>query len=154
MSDFDSAMRKLTDVLYTAARKSGEILENTKVSYTVSGEKEKIVKLQGKIGAKVYQIYKDSASTANSVSLTEFIPDFEAIAAIEKTIAEMEKNVAAAKQHKICPECATKLPPESVYCPKCGEKLPVESTCEPVQSPAEPTGEPEVPQAHEEDNAE
>ena len=126
MSDFDSTIKKITDVLYTAARKSSEILENTKISYSISGEKEKISKIQGRIGMKLYQMYKASETAPSSISTDEFLQEFEEIAEIEKLIAEMEKNAAENKACKICPECSAKLELESVYCPKCGAKLPVE----------------------------
>ena len=123
MSDFDNAMKKISEVLYTAARKSGEILENTKISYTISGEKEKIAKIQCRVGAKLYQMYKTSEPDAENAAWKDFMADFEEIAGIEKIIAEMEKTAAENRLFKCCTECSAKLDPESVYCPRCGAKL-------------------------------
>ena len=66
MTDFESAMKKVSDVLHAAARKSGEILENTKISYNISTERDKISKLQSKIGEKFYNIYKDGGAVPES----------------------------------------------------------------------------------------
>ena len=141
MSDFDNTIKKITDVLYTAARKSSEILENTKISYSISGEKEKISKIQARIGVKLYQLYKVSETAPSSISIDEFLQDFEEIAGIEKVIAEMEKNAAENKSSKICPECSARLELESVYCPKCGAKLPVEP--KPAPAPEREEGPPQ-----------
>ena len=138
MSDFDGAMKKITEVLYTAARKSGEILENTKISYTVSGEKEKISKIQSRIGAKFYQLYQTPGFSPEKVSISDFLADFEEIAAIEKNIAEMEKSTVENKAFTTCAECSAKLDAASVYCPKCGAKLPVEPSPEPESTQEEP----------------
>ena len=124
MSDFDNAMKKITDVLYSAARKSGEILENTKISYNISSEKDKISKLQAQIGAKLYKMYQDGESIPASI-----LPDIESIKALEIKIADMEKNVSENKATKFCLECGAKLGLECVYCPKCGCKQAANKDC-------------------------
>ena len=117
MTDFENAMKKLADVVHAAARKSGEILENTKISYNISTEKEKIAKLQSKIGEKFYRIYKDGGAVPEPI-----VEDLEAIAAIEEKIRELEKIINDSKPYKFCSECGTKLELNDVYCAKCGTK--------------------------------
>ena len=117
MTDFENAMKKVADVLHAAARKSGEILENTKISYNISTERDKITKLQSKIGGKFYKIYKDGGAVPESI-----VDDLEAIAAIEETIRALEKTIADSKPYKFCSECGARLELNDVYCAKCGSK--------------------------------
>ena len=117
MTDFEGAVKKVADALHAAARKSGEILENTKISYNISTEKDKIVKLQSKIGEKFYKIYKNGGSVPESI-----LEDMEAIDAIEETIRALEKTIADTKPYKYCSDCGAKLDLSDIYCAKCGAK--------------------------------
>ena len=128
MNDFDNAMKKIADVLYGAARKSGEILDNTKKAYNISSEKDKIAKVQSQIGLKVYKAYVAGNATPDYVQ-----PEIEAIKAIEERIQELERSMAESKSCKICKECGARIALDDVYCPKCGGKQPetTASCCEP-----------------------
>ncbi|MCL2060407.1 MAG: zinc-ribbon domain-containing protein [Oscillospiraceae bacterium] len=117
MTDFESAMKKVADVLHAAARKSGEILENTKMSYNISMERDKITKIQNKIGEKFYKIFKDGGAVPEHI-----VDDLAAIAAIEETIRTMEKTIADSKPFKFCSDCGAKLELNDIYCAKCGAK--------------------------------
>ena len=117
MTDLENAVKKLTDVLHAAAKKSGEIFENTKISYNISTERDKIAKLQNKIGAKFYKIYKEGGAVPESI-----VEDLEAISAIEETIRALEKTLADSKPYKFCSECGARLELNDIYCAKCGAK--------------------------------
>jgi len=117
MTDFENAMKKVTDMLHAAARKSGEIFENTKISYNISVERDKIVKLQSKIGEKFYKIYKEGGAVPEII-----LSELEEIAAVEELIREMEKTIADSKPYKFCSDCGAKLELNDVYCAKCGAK--------------------------------
>jgi len=117
MTDFENAMKKVADVLHAAARKSGEIFENTKISYNISAERDKIVKLQSKIGEKFYKIYKEGGEVPESI-----VAELEGIAAVEEIIRTLEKTLADSKPYKFCSDCGAKLELNDVYCAKCGAK--------------------------------
>jgi ribosomal protein L40E len=117
MNEFDNAMKKITDLFYSAARKSGELLENTKTSYNISVEKDKIGKLQGQIGQKFWQLYKDGGEVPEII-----LGDLEAIKLISENIEALEKNLSENRLFKVCLACGAKLDLESVSCPTCGER--------------------------------
>ena len=119
MNDFDNAMKKIADVLYGAARKSGEILDNTKKAYNISAEKDKIAKVQSQIGLKVYKAFQAGEAAPDYVQ-----PEIEAIKAIEERIQELESSMAESKSCRICKECGARIALDNVYCPKCGAKQP------------------------------
>jgi len=130
MTDFENAMKKVADLLQTAAKKSGEIFENTKISYNISTEKDKIVKIQSQIGATFYKIFKEGGSVPECI-----IEDLNKISAIEDNIRALEKTIADTKSYKFCVDCGAKLELSDVYCAKCGAKQRGES--------AKPTAEDE-----------
>ena len=117
MDEFENAIKKASDIFYGVVRKSGEFVENTKASYNINLEKDKIVKLQSKMGAKIYSMHKNGEEVPEV-----FLEDLRAISEIEENISKLEKNFAENKAYIICPECSAKLNANSVYCPKCGAK--------------------------------
>ncbi|MCL2164212.1 MAG: hypothetical protein FWH55_07440 [Oscillospiraceae bacterium] len=117
MDEFERFAKKASDVFYGMVRKSGEFVENTKVTYNINLEKDKIIKLQNKIGAKIYKIYKDGGEYPEA-----FAEDLKAMSEIEDNIKTMEKNLNEKRAYTICPECSSKLGPNNVYCPTCGTK--------------------------------
>jgi len=117
MTEFENAMKKVADMVHAAARKSGEILENTKISYNISSERDKIAKIERKIGSQFYKIFKDGGE------VPEFIKgDLEAINAIEEKIRQLEKTISDSKPYKFCTDCGSKLELSDIYCAKCGAK--------------------------------
>ena len=119
MDEFDNVTKKVSDAFYTAVRKSGEFVENAKISYNISLEKDKIVKLQSKIGARIYSLYKNGES---SPEIEAFEDDLKAIGALEENIKNLEKGITEKRAYIVCSECGVKLEGNSVYCPKCGTK--------------------------------
>lgn len=117
MTDFENAMKKVADVLHAAARKSGEILENTKISYNINTEREKIIRLQSRIGAKFYKIYKEGDAVPDAI-----VEDLKEIEAIEETIRALEKTINDSRPYKFCSDCGARLDLSDVYCAKCGAK--------------------------------
>ena len=117
MDEFDNIAKKATDLFYGALKKSGEFVENTKISLSISQEKEKITKVQNKMGAKIYRLYKDGEEYPEM-----FAEDIKAISGIEEKIAELEKELNERRAQSLCPECSAKLGQNIVYCPKCGTK--------------------------------
>jgi hypothetical protein len=117
MQEFDNLGKKLTDILYTAARKSSEVIENAKIAYNISAEKEKVTRLQAKIGAKVWQAYKDGGAAPGYV-----MEEIDQISTLQDNIRDLEKSMEEAKAFKTCVECGAKLNLSDVFCPHCGKK--------------------------------
>ena len=117
MDEFERFAKKASDAFYSMVRKSGEFVENTKVTYNINLEKDKIIKLQSKIGAKIYKIYKDGGDYPEA-----FKEDLKAMDEIADNIKAMEKSLNEKRASSICPECSSRLGANNVYCPNCGTK--------------------------------
>ena len=118
MDEFDVVLKKAADILNSVVKKSGEIVENTRISYNLSVEREKIAKLKLKIGEKVYDMHKNGEELPD-----KFSEELDAIGEMEENIRNLEKKHAECNKYIVCTECSSRLAVNSVYCPRCGHKL-------------------------------
>lgn len=86
MPFFDSLSKKVGDVAKTAAKKSEELLETTKLNRSISAEEDKIKGIMSDIGKAVYKKYQCGQS------IDEDLLDSC------RQISEAEKNIAATRE--------------------------------------------------------
>jgi ribosomal protein L40E len=84
---------------------------------SVNSEEDKVNKLYGEIGRKLYASYSAGESSA-----PDFTAEFEQIDACEKTIKDIRKKIMELKNVKLCQKCGAELAPAAMFCPKCGSK--------------------------------
>lgn len=117
MSVFENLTKKVTETAKAAARKSGDIVEVTKLNMNISSEEDKIKKVYTDIGKTVYESFDKG----------EEIPDnfkelCEKVRVHFKNIEEMKEKILELKSVKICPSCEAELDADVAFCPKCGTK--------------------------------
>jgi hypothetical protein len=117
MSIFESISKRFTETARAAAKKSGDIVEVTKLNINISSEEEKIKKTFTDIGKIVYDSYARKEDLAD-----DFKELCKQVELYEKNIEDMKKKILKLKKIKICPECDTELYIEMAYCHKCGKK--------------------------------
>lgn len=101
-----------------ATKKTGEIVEVTKLKITASEVEGKIKTELLELGKKVYNAAKEQTDCTEYVTAK--------VEAIDKLNVELEKihdSVAELRSEKRCPECKATNSQEAIYCQKCGAKL-------------------------------
>jgi chromosome segregation ATPase len=117
MSIFENISKKVTETARAAAKKSGDIVEVTKLNINISAEEDKIKKTFTDIGKIVYDSYAKKEDMADN-----FRELCKQVESYEKNIEDMKKKILELRKIKICPECDTELDIEMAYCHKCGEE--------------------------------
>ena len=117
MSVLDNITRKVTDTAKAAAKKSGSVVEITKLNLSISAEEEKIRKIYTEMGKQLYEDYIEGKMPGEKL-LAQCVKIDEII----KGINEMRDKILELKNIKACPNCGMELDVEMEYCYKCGKK--------------------------------
>lgn len=117
MSVLDNLTRKVSDTAKAAAKKSGNVVEVTRLNIGIGTEEEKVRKIYAEIGKLLYEDY-----TKGRVIDGVLLEYCEKIDAINRNICEMRQKILEMKNVKICPGCETELDIEMTFCYKCGKK--------------------------------
>ncbi len=120
---FDDVFGKAKGAAYVASKKTGEIVEVSKL-------KLKCVQLSGqikdeyeKLGSAVYSMRK------NGYENEELVASVSAnIDSLLKQLDEVSGKVESIKNIIVCPTCGKKNPDTSYYCSKCGSRIAEEFT--------------------------
>ena len=118
MSFIDSLSRNFGETAKKAVKKSGEVVEITKLNLQISNQEDKANQLYSEIGKKLYNKYnRGDTVDAGVVGFCEQVDEIEA------GIRVTRRRLADMKNTRICPECKAEVKKECVFCPKCGEKV-------------------------------
>lgn len=117
MSIFDNIGKKVSETAKTAAKRSGDIVEATKLNISIATEEDKIKRVYSEIGKVIYKSYAAGEEVPQSVK--EYC---DKIKSIEKNIEDMKQKILELRDVKACPECKTELHVDMAYCHKCGAK--------------------------------
>ncbi|HPD88390.1 MAG TPA: zinc-ribbon domain-containing protein [Oscillospiraceae bacterium] len=115
---------KLNDLAKTAVDKTGNAIENGKISVKITGEERNIAAATAKIGE--YYLAKLDAGEVLDDSVMEIYAEIEEHRrSIEAMRAELggPKNASAAPADagvKFCKACGAKVAPGTKFCPECG----------------------------------
>ena len=117
MSVLDNITRRVSDTAKAAAKKSGSVVEVTKLNMNISTEEEKIRKIYNDIGKQLYEDYAEGKIVGEK--LLEFCTRIDEILA---NINEMRLKILELRNVKACLNCGMELDLEMEYCYKCGRK--------------------------------
>ena len=121
MAFFENLGKKVGEVAQTAAKKSGELVEVTKLNMSIGSEEDKIQRLYSKMGKKIYEEFCSGGSINDG-----FIEECKSIKGHEQTIDSLKQKIREIKNVEICGSCGAEIIKPSAFCPKCGVKLEVE----------------------------
>lgn len=119
MPFLDNISKKVGDAAKTAAKKSGEIVEVTKLNRSISLNEEKINKLYVEIG-KAFYLKHENGDSLEGDDLAAWCNQ---ISELNKEIESFKEKILELKNIRICPNCKSEVGPDILFCPKCGTKL-------------------------------
>jgi hypothetical protein len=117
MSVLDNITKKVTDTAKAAAKKSGSVVEVTRLNMNISAEEEKIRKIYTEMGKLLYEDYTEGKPVSERL-----LAHCEKIDGMIAAIDEMREKVLELKNVKACPNCGMELQVDMEYCYKCGRK--------------------------------
>lgn len=126
MSVLDNLTKRVTDTAKAAAKKSGNMVEVTRLNMNIGNEEDKIKKIYTEIGKIIYDEHLEGGTVSETL-----LEHCGSIDAINKNIDEMKQKILELRNVKACPECGIELEMEMAFCYKCGRKqeipIPVET---------------------------
>lgn len=115
--------KSVGDEAVNAAKKSGELIESTKLNHSISVEEEKIKTIFTEIGSQYYQKFH-----ADDVVDPDLLHYCKRIEEIQSNIAIIKQKILEIRSVKVCQSCENELALDIMFCPKCGSnQSPVET---------------------------
>lgn len=136
MAFLENLGKRVGEAAQAAAKKSGELVETTKLNVNISSEEDKIQKLYTQIGKALYEKY-----TAAGVTDDDVKESCEAVKVHEQNIKALRDKILELKGTKLCINCGTEMERTQIFCSKCGTKndMPApETAAEAPQAAASP----------------
>lgn len=117
MNLFDNIGKRVAGTYKTAAKASGELLEETKLRLSMINEENKVEELYEKLGEKVFSLHEKGESLGE-----DFNQECVEIQSIKQNISSMKKRIKELRHLKTCPQCSFEVDLTYEFCPKCGAK--------------------------------
>jgi rRNA maturation endonuclease Nob1 len=118
MAFFEKFGKKVGEAAQVAAKKSGEVVEITKLSMNIAGEEDKVKALYCEIGKKAYENYAAGAA----LEIDDFRALLEQVDREKENIKELKAKILDVKNMRVCPSCGKELDKSVAFCEKCGTK--------------------------------
>lgn len=102
----------------SVVKKSGEVVEYSKIKYSIFDIESTIKDLECQIGKAIYESYKENTSLDESIK--------DKCAEIDKLSEQIDiyaEQLGNIKSSVKCPICDKNVKEECSYCPYCGAKL-------------------------------
>lgn len=121
MDFFDNALDKAKEAIDIVSKKTGEVVNAQKQKFDIASLENKRSKDFEKLGEIYFSLIKNS--DIEDAQTKELV---EAIIEKENEIAQLNDELNAVKNKRICPNCQANISKNSVYCSACGTKLEIE----------------------------
>lgn len=101
-----------------AVKKSGEVVELTKLKLAIADTKSE---LKAKFCELGEMFYKEQKGESADLELSEDI--IMQIDELKEVLDAQESKLASLKKQKICPNCSSSIDADAKFCSRCGEKF-------------------------------
>lgn len=119
MDFFENLKATITKTAQSAAKKTNEVVESTKIKIAISDAENEIAKMMREMGETLYEAYK-TGTESYSASLEE---KCEAIDTKYSEIDLLESKLNIIRNMKSCPNCKKEMDKGAAFCSSCGEKF-------------------------------
>ncbi len=119
MDFFDDLVKKVSDKAQSAVKKSGEVIEITKLKTRIVANQKTIEDNYLEIGKILYQRYLEGENVESQIKNL-----CEEIKSKEEIIKSIKEEIISLKGSVECQKCHAVVERTSYFCPNCGEKLP------------------------------
>ena len=113
----DKIFADIKNSVGSAVKKSGELVEITKVKLAIADTKNEIKSKLAALGEEVYFAQKNDLSPESAAELIGELDELYAI------LEAQEAKLATLKKQKVCPNCDAPSDSEAVFCSRCGSKF-------------------------------
>jgi DNA-directed RNA polymerase subunit RPC12/RpoP len=118
MALFDNLGKKIGDLATTTAKKSGEMIEVTKINLNINTEEDSIKKLYSEIGNYCYELFQQGPFQDGRIN------DLcSQIKTHKDKIQELKEKIYSVKGIVICKNCGAEIDNNTPFCSKCGSKI-------------------------------
>ena len=114
MAFFENLGKKVGEAASIAAKKSGEVVEITKLSMNIAGEEDKVKTAYTEIGKRVYEI----TNSGTEVKPADYQSLVEQISVGKEAIKELKEKILLVKNLKHCTGCGVELEKSVAFCVK------------------------------------
>lgn len=118
MGMFEDVFEKAKSVADMAGKKTGELVEISKLKISAADVQSKINREFQELGTLVYTASKEHADCTESVHERA-----EAIDTLYTELSELNEKISELRRMKKCPECESANPEDANFCLNCGAKL-------------------------------
>ena len=101
-----------------AVKKSGEVVELTKLKLAIADTKSEIKSKFRQLGE---MFYKEQKGESADLEQTEDI--IMQIDELKEILEAQESKLASLKKQKICPNCNSSIDADAKFCSRCGERF-------------------------------
>lgn len=116
MAFFDDLSKKVTKLGQDASQKTKSFTDGMKINGQISDQKKELSKMYEDLGRMLYA--EESVRSMDKCSqIVTMIENGE------KTLEELEKQLAVTKGEVACKNCGTFVPAGNAFCPSCGTKV-------------------------------
>ena len=126
MAFLENLGKKVGEAAQAAAKKSGELVEITKLNVNINSEEDKVQKLYAQIGKSVYDKFCQTGAAEDYIKEA-----CEAITVHDQNIKALREKIAEVKGTKTCVGCGADMEKTQVFCSKCGARNDIQQA--PVQ---------------------
>ena len=130
MGFFDNLSKKATETYKNTTDKTNKMAREMKLKSYINENKNKIERIYTEIGRKVYEKHVEGKIGEIEAHIK---PELDEIAEVTRKIENMNSEIRAINNLKLCEKCFAEIGLDSKFCPKCGAKQ--EEKEEPKQEP-------------------
>lgn len=121
LNNLSKIAKSVGDSAVIVAKKSGEVVEITKLNASIQAENDKIKIIYEEIGEEIYAKYK-----LGETKIEDMVGKCEEIDQISEELNSINQRILEIKDMKLCPACGDKIDYSVLFCPMCGEKQPIQ----------------------------